>query len=314
MTQSVAWKASPYDRRVNQGLQAAGQAGRKQPYSAVMRRTGFVVATTSGELSGWVAGAGPRVLAIHGGPGINYEYLDDVVAELAVAFEVATYQQRGLAPSTEQGAFTVAEAVGDIVAVLDGLGWQTAYLVGHSWGGHLVFHAAASIPERLLGVLSVDPLGAVGDGGAQAFGAEILARVPETSRTRARELEEKDTAGEATPAEAHEAFSLVWGSYFADPTSAPRMPEMRFAPDASRGLWADLLDRLPELETSLPAIKVPVGVVVGELSPMPPSAGIASAERIPGAWSHVEPGAGHFVWHESPGCIRQALDRLVTGT
>ena len=276
-----------------------------------MERTPFTVATESGELSGWVTGEGPRVLAIHGGPGMNYDYLDDAVTELAARYEVATFQQRGLAPSTEQGAFTVAEAVEDIAAVLDGLGWDTAYLVGHSWGGHLVFHAAVAIPARLAGVLSVDPLGAVGDGGAEAFGAEMIARVPEASRERARALDEKDTAGESTAEEELEGFALVWASYFADPQDAPPMPRVKFSQAASQGLWADLQARLPELESSLASISVPVGVLVGERSPMPPSAGTGSAERIPGAWSHVEPGAGHFVWHEAPGCLLAAMDRLV---
>jgi pimeloyl-ACP methyl ester carboxylesterase len=276
-----------------------------------MDRTPFTARTSSGELSGWVTGAGPRVLAIHGGPGMNVDYLDDAVEELAGGYRVATYQQRGLAPSTDQGEFTVAEAVTDIAAVLDGLGWDTAYLVGHSWGGHLVFHAAARIPQRLAGVLSVDPLGAVGDGGAEAFGAEMLARVPETSRDRARVLDEKDTAGEATPEEVRESFSLVWGSYFADPASAPPMPYVEFSQRANQGLWADLVARLPELEASLPAIRIPVGVLVGGRSPMPPSAGIDTASRIPGAWSRIEPRAGHFVWHESPGCLLAAMDQLV---
>jgi pimeloyl-ACP methyl ester carboxylesterase len=68
---------------------------------------------------------------------------------------------------------------------------------------------------------------------------------------------------------------------------------------------------LPELEASLASITVPFGVVVGELSPMPPSAGTDSAERIPGAWSYVVPGAGHFVWHEAPGSLVAGMDRLV---
>jgi pimeloyl-ACP methyl ester carboxylesterase len=276
-----------------------------------MDRTAFTARTSSGALSGWVTGAGPRVVAIHGGPGMSFTYLDDAVGELAGAYRVATYQQRGLAPSTERGEFTVAEAVADIAAVLDALGWDTAYLMGHSWGGHLVFHAAARIPDRLAGVLSVDPLGAVGDGGSEAFGAEMLARVPETSRDRARHLDEKDSAGEATPEEVREAFSLFWPSYFADPASAPPMPHVEFSQPANQGLWADLVARLPELEASLPAIRVPVGVLVGELSPMPPSAGTDSAARIPGAWSRVEPGAGHLVWHESPGCLLAAMDRLI---
>jgi pimeloyl-ACP methyl ester carboxylesterase len=180
-----------------------------------------------------------------------------------------TGEQRGLAPSTLQGEFTVAEAVADIAALLDGLGWESAYLVGHSWGGHLAFHAACAIPHRLAGVLSVDPLGAVGDSGMAAFGAEMLARVPEGARERARVLDEKDTAGKATPEEQLEAVFLFWASYFADPPAAPAMPHVEFSQQANQGLWADLTRRLPELESSLPSLTVPFGVIVGELSPEP---------------------------------------------
>lgn len=279
-----------------------------------MERTHFRVETGSGELAGWLSGDGPRVLAIHGGPGLSYDYLDDTVAALAERYRVATYQQRGLAPSALPGHFTVAEAVSDIAAVLDGLGWETAYLMGHSWGGHLVFHAALAIPERISGVLSVDPLGATGDGGAAAFGAEMTARVPEPLRARAIELDEKDAAGQATSEEFSEGMTLFWPSYFADPSAAPSMPRVKFSRPANLGLSADLQARLPELEASLPSITVPVGVLVGELSPMPPSAGTDSAARIPGAWWHLVPGAGHFPWHEAPGCVVKAMDRLVVGT
>lgn len=281
------------------------------PYAPGMERTPFTVDTGSGALSGWIAGDGPPVLAIHGGPGMSYDYLDDAVRELATRYRVATFQQRGLAPSALNGAFTIEEAVADVVAVLDGLGWDTAYAVGHSWGGHLVFHLAAEIPERLSGVLSVDPLGGVGDGGMAAFEAEMFARMPEPDRERARALDEKTMAGQATPEESREGFSLAWPSYFADPSSAPPMPQIAFCQPASAGLFAEVVQRLPALATALSTIAVPVGVLVGERSPMPPSAGIDTAACIPGAWSEVVPGAGHFVWHESPGSVVAAMDRLV---
>lgn len=299
--------AVPSEEMEDTPMRSAGSA----PYPAAMERTPFTVPTKSGELSGWVTGEGPRVLAVHGGPGMTYDYLDDAVAELDARYQVATFQQRGLAPSTTQGEFTIAEALDDIVAVLDELGWGSAYMMGHSWGGHLAFHAAVTIPGRLAGVLSVDPLGAVGDGGSEAFGAEMLARVPEALRERARELDEKDSAGTATPEEELEAFSLVWPSYFANPAAAATLPHVEFSQPANHGLWGDLNARLPELEASLPSIAVPFGVLVGELSPMPPSAGTDSAARIPGAWAHVEPGAGHFPWHEAPGCLLAGMDRLV---
>ena len=65
-----------------------------------------------------------------------------------------------------------------------------------------------------------------------------------------------------------------------------------------------------ELEAALPSIAVPFGVLVGERSPMPVSAGLDTAARIPGAWSHVVPGAGHMIWHEAPGSLVAAMDRL----
>src|SRR3954469_7556133 len=95
-------------------------------------------------------------------------------------------------PSTEHGDFTVEEAVADLVAVLDGLGWESAHLMGHSWGGHLGFHAALHIPGRLAGVLCVEPFGAVGDAGVEAFGTEMLARLPAKDQERARALGENE--------------------------------------------------------------------------------------------------------------------------
>jgi pimeloyl-ACP methyl ester carboxylesterase len=275
-----------------------------------MERATFTAGTPSGSLSGWVGGDGPPVLAVHGGPGLGYEYLDAVVEELGARYRVATFQQRGLAPSTELGDFTVAEAVSDLVAVLDELGWATAYAVGHSWGGHLVLHAAAAVPERLDGVLAVDPLGAVGDGGASAFETELRARLPESALRRLAELDEKEASGALAPGDHVEALRLLWPAYFSDVRSAPPMPEVRLSPVAGDRLWADLVTRLPGLEASLPSIAVPLGVLVGERSPMPPTAGVDTAARVPSAWSRVEPGVGHFVWTEKPGCVLAALDRL----
>jgi pimeloyl-ACP methyl ester carboxylesterase len=277
-----------------------------------MEHTPFTAATASGDLAGWVTGDGPPVLALHGGPGLGFEYLDDVVAEVAARHHVATFQQRGLSPSALEGEFTIAEAVDDIVAVLDALGWDTAYLLGHSWGGHLAFHAAAAIPERLAGVLAVDPLGAVGDGGSAAFGAELVARLSDGSRPRIDELAAKEAVEGLTVDEELEQLRLLWPSYFPDRATAPEMPPVRMAPGTSEGLWGDLVVRLPELETALPSVTVPVGVLVGAGSPMPTTAGADTAERIPGAWCEVVPGAGHFVWIEAPGAVLAAMDR-VTG-
>jgi pimeloyl-ACP methyl ester carboxylesterase len=275
-------------------------------------RTSFEVETRAGTLGGWYAGDGPPVLALHGGPGLSFDYLDDPVLELADRYQVATFQQRGLAPSVTTGDLTVEEAVADIAAVLDGLGWQTAALMGHSWGGHLSLHAAAAMPDRLDAVLAVDPLGAVGDGGSAEFGAAMRAGVPADELERLQALEAKEEAGEGTDAEALESLSLVWPAYFADPAAAPPMPPVSLSSEANLRLWTDLVERLPELEASLPSIGLPVGFLMGGSSPMPVDCGRLAAERLPDAWVEVVPDAGHFVWHEAPGSVVAAMDRLLS--
>jgi pimeloyl-ACP methyl ester carboxylesterase len=104
------------------------------------------------------------------------------------------YQQRGLAPSTEAAPFTVSRHVADPRSVLEALGWERAYAVGHSWGGHLALHLGLAIPTRIAGVLAVDPLGGVGAGGFERFGADLAARTPATDREGAEALDQEGHA------------------------------------------------------------------------------------------------------------------------
>lgn len=261
-------------------------------------------------LGGWVVGEGPPVLLLHGGPGLSYDYLDWLADDLGSGYRLAAFQQRGLVPSTLEGPFDMPTAVADVVAVLDALGWERALVVGHSWGGHLLAHVAVAAPERLLGALAVDMLGAVGDGGEAAFEAELEARTPEADWKRAAELDERAMRGEGSSAEAQESARLLWPAYFASPEQAPPFMDLRFSLPAYSGLWEALKAELPALEAALPGIRVPFGFVAGEASPMPVSASVETAGAIPGAWVEVVPGAGHFVWHERPGCVLDALRRL----
>jgi pimeloyl-ACP methyl ester carboxylesterase len=250
------------------------------------------------------------VLLLHGGPGLGFEYLRGLADELAEENDVAWYQQRGQEPSAVGGPYTVALDVEDARRVLDALGWERAYVVGHSWGGHLALHIAEAMPERLLGVLAVDPLGSIGDGRWPEFDEEIFRRTPESVRERARELDELAMAGKSNDELAMEGMRLVWPAYFADPESAPPMPALRIATARSAEMIPSIMAELPALEARLPEIRVPVGFVHGSRSPMPLAASTDGAERIPGAWVEVVDGAGHFIWVEAPGAVRATLRRL----
>jgi proline iminopeptidase len=265
----------------------------------------------AGGLAGWVQGDGDPVLLLHGGPGLGYGYLDGLGEEIGDGYRVAAFQQRGLEPSTTDGPFDIATAVADVGAVLDALGWERAWILGHSWGGHLLLHVAVAAPERLLGGLAVDLLGGVGDGGTAGFEAELAARTPAADAARAIELDERALRGEGTEEEIRESLELLWPAYFASRDRVLPFIDPRASLEAYSGLWESLNAELPALEAALPSLSVPFGFVAGGASPMPfEEAAAATARAIPGAWLDVQEGAGHFPWFERPGCVRAALDRL----
>jgi pimeloyl-ACP methyl ester carboxylesterase len=276
-----------------------------------MQRASFAAEVEGGRLGGWIAGDGPPVLLLHGGPGMSYDYLGSLAEELDGGFTLAAYQQRGLEPSTTEGPFAVDREVADAVAVLDTLGWERAWVVGHSWGGHLLLHLAVQAPQRLHGALAVEPLGGVGDGGEAGFEAALMERTPESVRERAKELDERAMRGEGTEEDVLESMRMLWPAYFADPERTLPIPDLRSSVPAYSGLWDSLKDRLGDLTAVLPEVTVPFGFVVGERSPMPLQAAAATADAIPGAWLDVVEGAGHFPWFERPGSVRAALARLI---
>jgi len=271
------------------------------------------VSAVGGSLRGWVAGSGQPVLLLHGGPGLSYSYMDDLGIELAAEFRVASYQQRGLEPSTLEGPFTIAQSIADAIAVLDGLGWPQALVVGHSWGGHLALRLAAAHPQRLLGVLAVEPIGVVGDGGTAAFEAEMMARVPKEGRSRLEEIEERETAGTATDADFLESMGIYWPAYFADPENVPLMPPMKVSLEGFSAINREMRLGLESIAAELSKGEVPYAALAGAGSPIPwGQASRATVDLSPRTSLTVLGAAGHFPWIDSPGCVGVALRRLAS--
>jgi pimeloyl-ACP methyl ester carboxylesterase len=143
------------------------------------------------------------------------------------------------------------------------------------------------------------------------FGERLQAPLSEKDRARVREIEAKEEAGTATPEESLEDFRLVWPSYFADPASAPPMPEMDMAVQPFTATMASIAEHSEAgtLVRGLPAVpaEIPVLFLHGAASPMPLRASTDTAALIPHARVEIVEGAGHFIWLERPGAVRDAV-------
>ena len=128
---------------------------------------------------------------------MSASYLDPVTDLLGDVFSTVNYQQRGLPPTTIRAPYTVEANVADAVAVIDQVAGERAWIVGHSWGGHLALHLLAACPERLEGAIILDPLGAYLEV-FEEFGTRMTAPLSDAQRARAEELDAKEERGEAT--------------------------------------------------------------------------------------------------------------------
>lgn len=223
-------------------------------------------------------------------------------------YRVASFQQRGVAPSTVDGPFDVHRLRGDVIEVLDTLGWAAPIMIGHSWGGHLLLHLLVARPDRVGAALVVDPLGAVGDVGLAEFQAELLRRLPPLTLARLKELDELESVRPLTTEKVLEQMAIAWPGYFSSPGVAQPIPQSGHAP--SEDTWASIHAGLPSLERGLRGVRVRARFVHGELDPLPVSASTQTA-ALCGAPVDVLEGNGHFPWLEDPGCIRRSLQRLL---
>ena len=216
-----------------------------------MREEPFEVQVGGGSLVGCASTDGEPALLLHGGPAIP-DYLGPCALELEGLFATMRYTQRGVPPSTVGPPYSIESHMADALAVLDARGVERAWAIGHSWGGHLALHLLVAHPERLLGVIAVDPLGAFDVFEEQRRRMQRRLSVQEIARVK--EIEELRSAGNVTDDELVERWGLLWPQFFLHEELASAPPK-HVGPECSIGTNASISAHLEQrtLELGLPA-------------------------------------------------------------
>jgi pimeloyl-ACP methyl ester carboxylesterase len=275
-----------------------------------VREERFEVRVGDGTIAGCAAPEGaPPALLLHGGPAIP-DYMGSCALELEGLFATIRYTQRGVPPSSVGAPFSIESHMDDAVAVLDARGHERAWAIGHSWGGHLALHLLVAHPERLLGVVCVDALGAFDV--FPELGENMGRGLARDERDRAAAILARRNAGEATEQELVERWSILWPRYFLREELAPAPPRnvgLECSVTTSTSI-AEHFER-GTLERGLPETRLPVLIVHGVQSPLPIESLERTAALIPGAVFERIEGSGHFPWLEQPGQVRAAVERFL---
>ena len=104
-------------------------------------------------------GEGYPVLLCHGFPELWYSWRHQIPALAAAGFRAIAPDLRGYGESDkpyEIEAYDIHHLVADLVGLLDALSLPKAVIVGHDWGGIIVWFMALLAPERVERVVSLN--------------------------------------------------------------------------------------------------------------------------------------------------------------
>ena len=93
---------------------------------------------------------GPLVVLLHGWPELSYSWAHQIPAIAAAGYRVVAPDLRGFGGSDAPhglGHYAIAQMVGDVEALIDHLGADTATVIGHDWGGIIAWQAALMLGD-----------------------------------------------------------------------------------------------------------------------------------------------------------------------
>lgn len=101
---------------------------------------------------------GTPVVLIHGWPELAYSWANVMPALADAGYRVFAYDLLGFGKSDAPHGlehYTIANLVGHLQAVLDHYDMQRAVMIGHDWGGIVLWHAVRMLEPRTIAAISI---------------------------------------------------------------------------------------------------------------------------------------------------------------
>jgi proline iminopeptidase len=259
-----------------------------------------------------VAGDGPPLVCLPGGPGRAADYLGDL-GGLTRSHRLILLDPRGVGSSddpADPATFRVDRLVSDVEALRAHLGLDRMALLAHSAGAVLATLYAAAFPGRLSRLILVTPgLAALGVNLTEdQFVAVAGLRAAQPWYQAARAAMEAISAGDRSMA-AYRASRPFFYARWDDAAQAHATVGVAGRHAAAReGYFAGAELDVPSTTTALARLTAPALLYAGDLDPLVTPAMISEAARFFGsATTMTQPGAGHFPWIDDPAAFTAAI-------
>jgi 3-oxoadipate enol-lactonase len=240
-------------------------------------------------------GRGTNTVVLLHEMGTSLEVWDAVLPSLMPGHRILRYDLRGFGLSEKiRGEITLDDEVGDLRALLDGLGiTDKVTLIGGAAGGAIALKFAAVYPQRIRGVVAISP-------------AAYLAAQPERAAAVGSGEHTARYSGAAT---VDATFPPVLRAKY--PDRFERYREIEYATDPGSMAATARMIFSTGVGDVLPTIRCPVIIVATSLYARPIESFKELADSIPGAKLEVLE-TGHLAALESPELLAPLLEKFLT--
>jgi 3-oxoadipate enol-lactonase len=253
-----------------------------------LERQPTTVASGGEQIYAESTGVGEPVVLCHGLGG-NHAIWWRQIESFAQCHRVITWDQRGFGNSTAQtGRTGIAEAAGDLVAVLDALAIDRAHLVGQSMGAFVALRVALDNPQRTASLVLSTTMAGADPHHTRALSAAVPAR----------QRRDRHPVVSTAFSQAHPDLVVLYNLISSFGTKPPVHAML------------DSMATHTFNDHELEALSAPTLFLAAADDPLcPPHVMAGAAARVPGAVFTVLPGAAHSVYYEQP----EAWDAAVLG-
>lgn len=103
-------------------------------------------------------GQGPVILLLHGFPQLWYTWRHQIHALASLGYRAVAPDLRGFGDSdapADGTIYTSLHVVGDIIGVLDAIGADRVFVVGHDWGAFMAWYLCLYRPDRVKALVNL---------------------------------------------------------------------------------------------------------------------------------------------------------------
>ena len=265
-------------------------------------------------------GKGKAIIILHGGPDFDQSYLLPELDRLSDSYRLIYYDQRGRgrsADGVQPEDVTLASDIADLDKVREHFNLDTVILLGHSWGTVLALEYAWRHPQRVSGMILMNPAPASADDYKQ-LRKEWQEKRPEDMERRkaiATSAAYKEGDPEAVTAyyrihfkpalarseDYDKIIARMRASFTKEGVLKARAIEARLMNDTWSSPDYDVLPKLKNL-------RIPTIVLSGEHEFIPAAKAEHITQAIPNVRMVMLKDCGHFCYMESPVAVHEKID------